>query len=717
MRIGVAAAVAVALLLVLLGAKEEGPQDLVLCTDFGPLVAVEHDGRLSGTLAGVWPVSGTSEQLTVELREGGPGWTGSLAGLHPAPPIRPDPVALAQDFASRVDRWRARKDRVVGPGFRGRVGVDGVLRGLLRGRPHAWAIAPAEHDEVVFGGPAPLDTPIARLPGVTRGSGPDLEGDPLTSASEAPDSRVVERVVQEHLHRGGWPSCPAPTRQRVFVGVWPIPIEIPPGHRLASVADHEVLIRSEEGAAWLTTLRLSPLGASVALGELNAAAPLNRTEARTDDGIALLLVGRRTAVRLEGGRPVEPSSRDGGALLAVLGPDPTVLPGSADAEAPVDPRLAVSAELVAHVNDHRAQGGLPPIDDSPGLAWAAVGHGLYLDRTMSGMGGHDQDPESPWFVGARPSDRGGAAEVLVALGDRAPREAVDVWMATPFHRAPLVHPGVTAGGGGALPRGTAVLEIEGMHSKDVPDAWTWPVDRQLGVPLAFSGYETPDPLPAARFPDKLLPLGYTLSLFERSGLKATAIEATWLRDADGVEVPHYVVSHLDHPHLSNRTGSVVHLLPKARLEPSTTYTWGVRLADAGPERAVRASFTTRPDLFWESKPAPPELLGLLEAVAGLREARGLAPLRYVQGLEAIAAHTTTSDDAAILARRATTGWLSVWELGDDDLGRMVEDPTSLQDDAPLLRPVLETIGAARVGERWRLVLSSDPRIPEPPPTE
>ncbi len=68
-----------------------------LCTDLGPLIAEEaEDGRITGTMAGRWPVEGSSAALLVRDGQGRLRYQGPLSALHPmAPPDLPDPDPFA----------------------------------------------------------------------------------------------------------------------------------------------------------------------------------------------------------------------------------------------------------------------------------------------------------------------------------------------------------------------------------------------------------------------------------------------------------------------------------------------------------------------------------------------------------------------------------------------------------------------------------------------
>jgi uncharacterized protein YkwD len=198
---------------------------------------------------------------------------------------------------------------------------------------------------------------------------------------------------------------------------------------------------------------------------------------------------------------------------------------AADAVATLPSPTTEALSAMAHINQMRAGAGLPSFSASKELTAAAAGHARYqaaLDRLT-----HEQDPSKPLFFGADVMSRahyycytGGVAEVI-AGGITTGTAAIDGWMATLYHRLPLVDPGNRDFGYGAAD-GSA-MRVTIVNVGPVADAGQrvrWPYPGQTNVPLSWPGFETPDPF--RLYPGVKGPVGYTVTLgFEKRPVSLT----------------------------------------------------------------------------------------------------------------------------------------------------------------------------------------------------
>jgi len=306
-----------------------------------------------------------------------------------------------------------------------------------------------------------------------------------------------------------------------------------------------------------------------------------------------------------------------------VAPDALDLPPVGDAE---------TRHALAYLNAYRAAAGLPPFCADMALQAAAVSHAAYTGGNQ-GADSHIETPGRPGFTGTGPNDRAayfgyypalwaGVSEVVDY--EAGAEKSIDRWLATPYHRLPLIDPENRLLGYGHAPdldSGSG----DGTHAVDVIDAgpdWPlsvravgsgpevgysgsgagrgggeggtgagrgggggvggpangeagpetevvrWPYPGQTGVPTSWPGLEHPDPL--RLYPGTRGPLGYTVSLTftgaERGG--PVALSAASLTDAQGVPVE---CMQFDSLNDENLTGTAA-LIPFEPLEPNTVYT-------------------------------------------------------------------------------------------------------------------------------------------------
>src|SRR5262245_51195367 len=111
---------------------------------------------------------------------------------------------------------------------------------------------------------------------------------------------------------------------------------------------------------------------------------------------------------------------------------------------------------------------------------------------------HKEDPELPGYT--KEGSKAGASAVIFPTGNLV--GAVDGWMASLFHRIPLLDPKLTKVGLGFAKGGKnggffVVDSISGRDGEEGTKPVLYPVDAQKDVPLKF-GPEYPEPIPASK---------------------------------------------------------------------------------------------------------------------------------------------------------------------------------------------------------------------------
>ena len=106
-----------------------------------------------------------------------------------------------------------------------------------------------------------------------------------------------------------------------------------------------------------------------------------------------------------------------------------------------DTEQGVASRLLADLNAVRRLVGLGAVELDARLSRGCRLHASYLEKHLGhpsaqGMGVHDEDPSLPGFSTA--GKKAGGASVIAVLP--APRDAVAQWMATLYHRVPLLDP-------------------------------------------------------------------------------------------------------------------------------------------------------------------------------------------------------------------------------------------------------------------------------------
>lgn len=238
-----------------------------------------------------------------------------------------------------------------------------------------------------------------------------------------------------------------------------------------------------------------------------------------------------------------------------------------------------AAKALAKVNAYRAQSALQPVTLDDKLSRGCLAHARYLainegHPALKGLNAHEEDSSLP---GASKAGHEAGKASDIAAGDFEPTDAIDAWMATLYHRVPILEPNLRSIGFGCM-RGkrfgwVTVMNVGGGRAPGVrPHAVFYPAPDQVDVPLSFpDAGEEPNPIPddedgRAGFP--------VTAVFPRSSTPSRT--SGKLTTEDGAEVPSWFSSpeKLANPKLKDSDkfqGSAICLIAKDPFKPNTTY--------------------------------------------------------------------------------------------------------------------------------------------------
>ena len=271
---------------------------------------------------------------------------------------------------------------------------------------------------------------------------------------------------------------------------------------------------------------------------------------------------------------------------------------AAHAAASIDPypRRAAKDTLELRVkrlvDRYRAAAGLSPVTLDAKLSKGCMEHANYMrlnkdSDAMAGLNAHHQRPKLRG-ASAAGAACGKAADLFFGVSDL--EVAVDGWMATLYHRRPILSPTLERIGVGyaRLRDGSymAALMFVDSNSVDVTGKWpvAYPTDKQVGIPLEF-GAEVPNPVPGGGR------AGYPITLQFPPYDKVTGVRAT-LVDAKRKDVAFHL-SDPEHPALTSfGQYGVVSLIPKLPLRPESRYDVRIDARWNGKPGTWRWSFTT-----------------------------------------------------------------------------------------------------------------------------
>jgi hypothetical protein len=272
--------------------------------------------------------------------------------------------------------------------------------------------------------------------------------------------------------------------------------------------------------------------------------------------------------------------------------------------------------FLKRVNAYRKLAGLRPLTIDPELSEGCVAHAKYLilhdgEPSTAGLGAHDEKPESDGFT-EKGRTAGRASVIAGSRGGPFPGgavTAVDGWMASFFHRIPFLNPDLKRIGIGYATNTTGNVWFVVLNAKsgvepdfkvkpERTDSVIYPSDKQKEIPRVFNlgGDEIPNPLPRGATP---LQSGYPITATFPDGVRVEEATATleWLPER---KLPDFVVTSvpvwLSTPEKPANTfdhqQNTVCLIPKAPLQPLTTYRVKVRAKVNGDWKEKTWNFST-----------------------------------------------------------------------------------------------------------------------------
>ncbi len=252
--------------------------------------------------------------------------------------------------------------------------------------------------------------------------------------------------------------------------------------------------------------------------------------------------------------------------------------------------------MLALVNAYRASAGVPPVAQDVALTKGCHEHAEYMrinrgKPQLYSTNAHHQDPSLP---GATPEGAacGAAADLYPQIVDL--ESAVHGWMASLYHRRPILAPRVERVGIGwtrviepsEWSPGALVVALQFVWAPSSPPVTVvYPANGQFDVPLDFVR-EEPNPIP----PPTIF-AGYPITLQFPSGDTVSGVRATFV-DGAGAPVPVWLSSPEApaSPYASN--DGLVGLIPQQPLRASTRYTATISALWNGQPRTWTTTFTT-----------------------------------------------------------------------------------------------------------------------------
>lgn len=232
-----------------------------------------------------------------------------------------------------------------------------------------------------------------------------------------------------------------------------------------------------------------------------------------------------------------------------------------------------AGEAVERVNAFRKLADLPPVKLDDLLSHGCRAHAVYLALNArrpeaQGLLVHEEDKSLPGYT---PEGKKAAKASDISIGGE-PNDAIASWMATLYHRIPLLEPNLKSVGFGCA-RGDhggwiTVLDVgNGLDTKTPrPGPVLYPVENQTDVPLEFPGNELPNPIPD----DATGRAGYPITVF--FPIQQPLVGAAGkLEDAKGRPVECWFSSPESRANPNHPQGTTVCLIAKEPLQPEHRY--------------------------------------------------------------------------------------------------------------------------------------------------
>lgn len=246
---------------------------------------------------------------------------------------------------------------------------------------------------------------------------------------------------------------------------------------------------------------------------------------------------------------------------------------------------------LSRVNFHRGAAGLSPVSLDSVLSAGCAAHAEYLRLNLDNPAVQSNPhTEIEGLAGFSPEGRDAAAasDIESSTGGAASTVgAVEGWMATLYHRIPILRPHLARVGFGANSNAAVLDVIRGLEGAEPDEAVAYPADGQTDLPRRFSFFgESPDPFP----PGAPRPGGYPITLQFPLLDTLVGFSAT-LTDSSGNPVTfHY--SDAEHPAASFPQQNTICLIPVQPLAATSRFTVTVTGTRNGSAFNRTWSFTT-----------------------------------------------------------------------------------------------------------------------------
>lgn len=251
----------------------------------------------------------------------------------------------------------------------------------------------------------------------------------------------------------------------------------------------------------------------------------------------------------------------------------------------------VAVQALARLNRHRRAAGAAESVLDEELSRGCLAHARYLLRnaghpSTQGLGIHDEDPKLPGY--SEEGRRAGRNAVIIAGG--SPAAAVDDWMATFYHRIPLLDPELSRVGFGGVRGGPngRVTVMDAFSGRGRQGPVLFPLPGQKDVPLRL----LPGEAEVTAVPEtRVQPSGFPVTATFPGGAEVRGAFAT-LTDGEGKPVEVWVMSPEKHEPFAR--ANTVGVVPQEPLKPGTTYTVKLGARVAGKVWSREWKFTTVP---------------------------------------------------------------------------------------------------------------------------
>jgi hypothetical protein len=247
-------------------------------------------------------------------------------------------------------------------------------------------------------------------------------------------------------------------------------------------------------------------------------------------------------------------------------------------------------QALAALNEARKACGLDPVKLSTELSAGCRKHSRYLvankdSPLVAGLKAHEEVKDLKDY-----SEEGARAAKNSVIHYVPPSKAITGWLATFYHRVPLLQPKLKEVGIGYFQQGTdracGIDCITGASGENAKAIVFYPDDGQQSVPLVF-GPEIPTPIPATHKG----PAGFPITVYFARNQKIKDVEVKVLGPKK-VNIPCFV-STPESPATTFQQWNAICIIPSQPLAKATTYKVEVRCTVSGNPYSRTWQFSTK----------------------------------------------------------------------------------------------------------------------------